>query len=65
MDSIEQIESLKRADDGAEDGGQEGEGQPDEPEDENLDPDAGKSRQQVIDEITGQLRLFGDDDPQE
>ena len=35
------------------------------PEDENLDPDAGKSRQQVIDEITGQLRLFGDDDPQE
>jgi len=65
VDSIEQIESLKRADDGAEDGGQEGEGQPDEPEDENLDPDAGKSRQQVIDEITGQLRLFGDDDPQE
>lgn len=65
VDSIEQIEPLKRADDGAEDGGQEGEGQPDEPEDENLDPDAGKSRQQVIDEITGQLRLFGDDDPQE
>lgn len=25
---------------------------------ENLDPDAGKSQQQVIDEITGQLRLF-------
>ena len=25
---------------------------------ENLDPDAGKSQQQVIDEITGQLNLF-------
>ena len=29
---------------------------------ENLDPDAGKSQQQVIDEITGQLNLFPDDD---
>ena len=29
---------------------------------ENLDPDAGKSQQQIIDEITGQLNLFGDDD---
>lgn len=28
---------------------------------ENLDPDAGKSQQQVIDEITGQLRLFDDE----
>ena len=25
---------------------------------ENLDPDAGKSQQQVINEITGQLNLF-------
>ncbi|MFW5552977.1 MAG: hypothetical protein ACOCNA_05145, partial [Prevotella pectinovora] len=25
---------------------------------ENLDPDAGKSKQQIIDEITGQLSLF-------
>ena len=31
-------------------------------ETENLDPDAGKSQQQVIDEITGQLELFPDDD---
>ncbi len=30
-------------------------------EPENLDPDAGKSRQQVIDEMTGQLNLFPDD----
>ena len=29
---------------------------------ENLDPDAGKSQQQVIDEITGQLSLFSEDD---
>ena len=36
----------------------------DEPEndinEENLDPDAGKSQQQVIDEITGQLNLFSE-----
>jgi topoisomerase-4 subunit A len=30
------------------------------PEDE--DPDAGKSQQQIIDEMTGQLRLFDDDE---
>lgn len=30
-------------------------------QEENLDPDAGKSKQQVIDEITGQLNLFDDD----
>ena len=29
---------------------------------ENLDPDAGKSQQQVIDEMTGQLRLFSDEE---
>ena len=29
-----------------------------EPEEENLDPDAGKSEQEVKDELTGQLRLF-------
>ena len=29
---------------------------------ENLDPDAGKSEQQVIDEITGQQNLFSDED---
>ncbi len=31
-------------------------------EEENLDPDAGKSQQQVLDELTGQLNLFSDDD---
>ena len=34
--------------------------EPEEPE-ENLDPDAGKSEQQVRDELIGQLRLFDDD----
>jgi DNA topoisomerase 4 subunit A len=33
-----------------------------EDEPENLDPDAGKSSQQVIDEINGQLSLFPEDD---
>jgi len=31
-------------------------------EEEDLDPDAGKSEQQVIDEITGQTSLFSDED---
>ena len=34
----------------------------DDEDDENLDPDAGKSQQQVFDELTGQLRLFPDDE---
>lgn len=33
-------------------------------EEENLDPDKGKSQQQVIDEITGQLNLFSEEDMQ-
>ena len=33
-----------------------------EEEEENLDPDAGKSQQQVLDELTGQLSLFPDDE---
>ena len=32
-----------------------------EEEEENLDPDAGKSQQQVLDEMTGQLRLFDEE----
>ena len=35
---------------------------PDIQEDEDLDPDAGKSEQQVRDELTGQLRLFDDEE---
>ena len=33
-----------------------------EEEEENLDPDAGKSQQQVLDELIGQLSLFPDDE---
>jgi topoisomerase-4 subunit A len=33
-----------------------------EEEEENLDPDSGKSQQQVFDEMTGQLRLFDDEE---
>lgn len=32
-----------------------------EPEPENLDPDAGKSEQEVLDELTGQMKLFPDE----
>jgi topoisomerase-4 subunit A len=32
-----------------------------EQEEENLDPDAGKSQQQVLDELNGQLRIFDDE----
>ena len=35
---------------------------PEEPEEEDLDPDAGKSQQQVMDELTGQLSLFPEDE---
>ena len=61
VDSIEQLEPLKRAGDEPDDDGADGDGQPGAPENENLDPDAGKSQQQVIDEITGQLNLFGEE----
>ena len=61
VDSIEQLEPLKRADDEADDDETDGGGLLGAPENENLDPDAGKSQQQVIDEITGQLSLFGEE----
>ena len=61
VDKIEQLEPLKGAVEDGDDDETDGYGQPDVPKDENLDPDAGKSQQQVIDEITGQLSLFGED----
>lgn len=33
----------------------------DEPQTENLDPDAGKSQSDIVDEITGQMKLFEDE----
>ncbi len=57
VDHVEELEPLrqpepeKELDDNDTDG-----------EQENLDPDAGKSEQQIISEITGQQYLFGDED---
>ena len=56
VDTIEEIEPLRKPEPEPENDGA------DDVEEENLDPDAGKSEQEVIDEITGQLRLFDDDD---
>ena len=50
--SIEELEPLRQPEPPEESDEEE------EEEDENLDPDAGKSQQQVLDELTGQLRLF-------
>lgn len=61
VDKIEQLEPLERADGDGDDDEEEGGMPSDDAKDENLDPDAGKSQQQVIDEITGQLNLFGED----
>lgn len=57
--SIEELEPLRYPEPMAEDSGAEGNA---DTEEENLDPDAGKSEQQVIDEMTGQLNLFGNED---
>ena len=61
IDHVEELEPTRQPepeDNGANDG--EDGGANDEPED--LDPDKGKTQQQVIDEITGQLNMFTDDD---
>ena len=61
VDAIEELEPL-RTPEPEEDPSSEDEDIEDgiDTEEENLDPDAGKSQQQVIDEITGQLNLFDD-----
>lgn len=61
VERIEELEPLRKPE--PEPSADEGDDNED-TEEENLDPDAGKSRQQVIDEITGQLSLFTDDDMQ-
>ena len=61
VESIEELEPLRHPEpEPSEDEGDDNE----DTEEENLDPDAGKSRQQVIDEITGQLSLFPNEDMQ-
>ena len=58
--NIEELEPLRIPE--PKDGMDEEEGETLVEEEENLDPDAGKTQQQVIDEITGQLNLFTDED---
>lgn len=58
IDKIEELEPTRFPEASAEG---EGEDADTDEEDENLDPDAGKTQQQVIDEITGQLNLFPDE----
>ena len=60
VENIEELEPLRVPEPEPEDGLEGTDAADEEPE--NLDPDAGKSQQQVIDEMTGQLNLFGDDD---
>lgn len=67
VNKIEELEPTRfpepQADERDNDSEEEGEGQEDaDANEENLDPDAGKSQQQVIDEISGQLNLFSDED---
>ena len=58
IDKIEELEPTRFPEASAEGEGQDADT---DEEDENLDPDAGKTQQQVIDEITGQLNLFPDE----
>ena len=58
IESIEELEPMRWPEPPTE-GEADGE---DGAEEENLDPDAGKSEQRVRDEITGQLNLFPDDE---
>ena len=57
---VEELEPLRQPDP-QDNGGDDGE-PTSEDNGGDLDPDAGKSQQQVIDEITGQLNLFDHDD---
>ena len=66
VSGIEELEPVRFPEPEAEPNADEADGADDgdggnEPQ-ENLDPDAGKSEQQVINEITGQLSLFSDED---
>ncbi len=60
--NIETLEPLESGEVADETTGNDNEELPDGKPNENLDPDAGKSQSQVIDEITGQLSLFPDNE---
>ena len=59
--NIQELEPTRFPDPEEEDTLPEGEDK-DDVEEENLDPDAGKSEQRIIDEMTGQLNLFPDEE---
>ena len=61
IDSVEQLEP-RTPQESIDEDQEDAEETPTEGIEENLDPDAGKSQSQVIDEITGQLSLFQDED---
>ena len=65
IDSIEELEPTRFPEPPSEDNDEEQDGSDSENEGENLDPDAGKSEQQVIDELTGQTNLFSEKDFEE
>ena len=61
IDSVEQLEP-RMPQESIDEDQEDAEETPTEGIEENLDPDAGKSQSQVIDEITGQLSLFQDEE---
>ena len=65
IESIEELEPTRFPEPPSEDNDEEPDGPDSENEGENLDPDAGKSEQQVIDELTGQTNLFSEKDFEE
>ena len=65
IESIEELEPTRFPEPPSEDNDEEPDGSDSENEGENLDPDAGKSEQQVIDELTGQTNLFSEKDFEE
>ncbi len=62
VETVEELEPLRMPEPEPDDTADGGSGATPEPV-ADLDPDAGKSQQQVIDEMTGQLSLFSDFDP--
>ena len=65
IESIEELEPTRFPEPPSEDNDEEPDGSDSENEGENLDPDAGKSEQQVIEELTGQTNLFSEKDFEE
>ena len=62
MESIEELEPIRWPETEDEEESKDGSNEQETDMTQNLDPDAGKSERQVIDEITGQLSLFDDND---